>query len=113
MKANQYCCSVFPKPEKIHADHAITDHILSRLVFVKYPETLPPHSDGEYGKYVSKTLYFRTKRSLFTGYYHFVEGYFYSNTLTMHGDSRWARRIENVIGWALQDTHHAVLTYVG
>lgn len=108
-----YCCSVFPAPEKIHADHVITDDMISKLVFTPFPEVMPPNADGEYGKFVSKELYFRTKRCLFTGYYHFGDGYFYSNTLRMHGDSRWNRRILNVIGWCLQDAPTAEKTYGG
>ncbi len=82
----------------------IADDRVLGLVFTLVSDNLPPKASNEgYGIYVSKPLFFKTKRKLFTGYYHFGDGYFYSDTLRMHGDSRWNRRITNVVEWAVQN----------
>ena len=72
------------------------------LVFTLVSNSLPPKASNEgHGIYVSKPLLFKTKRKTFKGYYHFGDRYFYSDTLRMHGDSRWNRRITNVVEWAV------------
>ena len=88
--------------EKIRLNTAIADDALLGLVFISPNKELPQRASNEgHGIYVSKPLYFRTKRGLFSGYYHFGDNNFYSDVLTHK--SGYAQRIENVAGWCLQN----------
>ncbi len=87
--------------EKIHLKIPIADDVLLGLDFISPNENMPPNASNEgHGIYVSKQLYFRTKKCLFSGYYHFGDNNFYSDKLTHK--SGYALRIKNVIGWCFQ-----------
>ena len=93
--------------EKVHIGHnkCITD--IEKKIFTPVTISLPPKaSDKDYGQYVSKPLYFKTKRSLFSGYYHFGDNHFYCDVLTMHKDHRWFRRITGVTEWTLRPSEN-------